>query len=229
MEGLVGIASALWLGVLTSVSPCPLATNVAAMSFVGRRLASPRAVLASGLLYTLGRALTYAVLGGLLVASLLNAPVVSSLLQKYMNKLVGPLLIVVGVFLLELVSLPRGRGGVAETLQGRVERAGVWGAGLLGVVFALTFCPVSAALFFGSLLPLAVKEQSSVLLPLVFGVGTAVPVLAFALLIAGGATSLGRVFDQVARVERRARQATGVLFVVIGVYFSLENVFRVWG
>ena len=229
MEGLVGIASALWLGVLTSVSPCPLATNVAAMSFVGRRLASPRAVLASGLLYTLGRALTYAVLGGLLVASLLNAPVVSSLLQKYMNKLVGPLLIVVGVFLLELVSLPRGRGGVAETLQGRVERAGVWGAGLLGVVFALTFCPVSAALFFGSLLPLAVKQQSSVLLPLVFGVGTAVPVLAFALLIAGGATSLGRVFDQVARVERRARQATGVLFVVIGVYFSLENVFRVWG
>ena len=166
MEGLVGIASALWLGVLTSVSPCPLATNVAAMSFVGRRLASPRAVLASGLLYTLGRALTYAVLGGLLVASLLNAPVVSSLLQKYMNKLVGPLLIVVGVFLLELVSLPRGRGGVAETLQGRVERAGVWGAGLLGVLFALTFCPVSAALFFGSLLPLAVKEQSSVLLPL---------------------------------------------------------------
>ena len=229
MEGLVGIASALWLGVLTSVSPCPLATNVAAMSFVGRRLASPRAVLASGLLYTLGRALTYAVLGGLLVASLLNAPVVSSLLQKYMNKLVGPLLIVVGVFLLELVSLPRGRGGVAETLQGRVERAGVWGAGLLGVVFALTFCPVSAALFFGSLLPLAVKQQSSVLLPLVYGVGTAVPVLAFALLIAGGATSLGRVFDQVARVERRARQATGVLFVVIGVYFSLENVFRVWG
>ena len=229
MEGLVGIASALWLGVLTSVSPCPLATNVAAMSFVGRRLASPRAVLASGLLYTLGRALTYAVLGGLLVASLLNAPVVSSLLQKYMNKLVGPLLIVVGVFLLELVSLPRGRGGVAETLQGRVERAGVWGAGLLGVLFALTFCPVSAALFFGSLLPLAVKQQSSVLLPLVYGVGTAVPVLAFALLIAGGATSLGRVFDQVARVERRARQATGVLFVVIGVYFSLENVFRVWG
>jgi cytochrome c biogenesis protein CcdA len=229
MEGLVGLASALWLGVLTSVSPCPLATNVAAMSFVGRRLASPRAVLASGLLYTLGRALTYAVLGGLLVASLLNAPVVSSLLQKYMNKLVGPLLIVVGVFLLELVGLPRGRGGVAEALQGRVERAGVWGAGLLGVVFALTFCPVSAALFFGSLLPLAVKEQSSVLLPLVFGVGTAVPVLAFALLIAGGATSLGRVFDQVARVERRARQATGVLFVVIGVYFSLENVFRVWG
>lgn len=96
-----------------------------------------------------------------------------------------------------------------------MERAGVWGAGLLGVVFALTFCPVSAALFFGSLLPLAVKERSGVVLPLVYRVGTAVPVLGFAILSA--------------RLERWARLATGILFVVIGVCFSLATVFRVWG
>jgi cytochrome c-type biogenesis protein len=220
--------SALWLGVLTSISPCPLATNVAAISFVGRRLGEPRKVLLGGALYTLGRMLAYLGLGSGLVAGLLNAPLVSFWLQKYMNRLLGPVLILVGMCLLGLLTMPAPGGSrIAERVQGRAARSGVWGAGLLGVLFALAFCPVSATLFFGSLIPLAVQADSSLLLPALYGVGTGLPVLVFAVVIGLGVGSVGRVFDRLAQVERWARRLTGVVFVGVGVYFCLAYVFRV--
>ena len=112
-------ASALWLGILTSISPCPLATNIAAISFVGRRVESPRQVIASGALYTLGRTATYVVLGAALVFSLLSAPHLSMFLQKYMNKLLGPVLIVVGMFLLDLLQVSWGGSGFDARLESR--------------------------------------------------------------------------------------------------------------
>ena len=162
---LLAVASAFWLGVLTSISPCPLATNIAAISFVGRRVDSPRQVCMAGLLYTLGRMLVYTTLGILLTRTLLSAPLLSHRLQKGMNLAIGPILILVGMILLELISFNMSGKGVSESLQKRVERMGVWGAGLLGVLFALSFCPTSAALFFGTLLTLAVKQQSGILIP----------------------------------------------------------------
>ncbi len=225
-ESLTVAATALWIGVMTSVSPCPLATNVAAISFVGRRVASPRHVLAGGLLYTAGRAVAYTALGTLLVASLVSAPVVSLALQKHMNRILGPLLILVGMVLLDLIPL-RMPGG--STAWGRkwAESGSVWGAGVLGLLFALSFCPVSAALFFGSLVPLAVKHESPLLLPALYGAGTAVPVLGFALATALGAKSLGAAFRRIAAVERWARLATGAIFVIVGIRYCLVHVFRV--
>lgn len=227
-ELLLLASSALWLGILTSVSPCPLATNVAAISFIGRRLESPRWVLASGLLYTAGRVLTYAVLGILLVSSVLSAPSVALVLQRYMNQVLGPVLILVGMLLLELISFGSFGAGLAARLQQRADRWGVLGALLLGVVFALSFCPVSATLFFGSLLTIAVKARSGILLPAVYGIGTGLPVLVFAILIAAGARSLAKVFDKVSLFERWARRVTGVVFLGIGIYYTLVYVFRVF-
>jgi len=155
----VGVVSALWLGILTSISPCPLATNIAAISYIGRRVGSPRQVLLSGMLYALGRSLAYLALGMLLVASVLSIPQLSLFLQKYMNKLLGPILIVVAMFLLGLIQLNITGPGVSDTMQKRVDALGMWGALVLGILFALTFCPVSAALFFGSLIPLSVKVR----------------------------------------------------------------------
>ena len=226
-ELLLLAASALWLGILTSVSPCPLATNVAAITFIGRRLESPRWVLASGLLYTAGRVLTYTVLGILLVSSVLSAPSVALVLQKYMNQVLGPVLILIGMLLLEIISFGSFGAGLAGRLQQRADRWGVLGALLLGVVFALSFCPVSAALFFGSLLTIAVKARSGILLPAVYGIGTGLPVLAFAILIAAGARSLAKAFDKITAVERWARRVTGVVFLGIGIYYTLAYVFRV--
>lgn len=222
-----GIVSAAWLGILTAISPCPLATNVAAISFIGRRVGSPRAVLATGLLYALGRSLVYVVLGALLVSSLLSAPVVSNLLMKYMNKLLGPMLILVGMVLVGLIQFNPAGSRLGEKVGGRVETWGVWSGLALGMVFALSFCPASAALFFGSLVPLAVKSQSPVLLPTVYGAGTALPVLVFAILIVAGTRAVGQAFNRITQFERWARRVTGVIFIGIGVYFSLTYVFQV--
>jgi cytochrome c-type biogenesis protein len=219
---LVAVASAFWLGVLTSISPCPLATNIAAISFIGRRVGSPRRVFFSGLLYALGRTLAYLALGVLLVASVLSVPELSMFLQRYMNKLLGPLLIVVAMFLLDLLSFSLPGTGMSKSMQKRIDALGLWGALPLGMLFALTFCPVSAALYFGSLIPLSVKSQSSVVLPSVYGVGTAVPVLGFAVLISLGAGSLGRAFNAMMRFEAWARWATGVVFLGVGIYYSLK-------
>jgi len=228
MSGLALAAlSALWFGILTSVSPCPLATNITAISFVGRRTGSPRGVLLSGLLYTIGRALVYTAIGVLLVMSLLSAPTVSLTLQTWMNKLLGPILILVGMVMLGLLRISfRGRG-MSQRLQQRVERWGLMGALGLGALFALSFCPVSATLFFGSLLPLAVKHGSGVLLPFIYGIGTAIPVVIFAIVLAFGARWLGKLFERVTQVERWMRTVTGVVFIGVGIYMSLVHVYRV--
>jgi cytochrome c-type biogenesis protein len=219
--------SALWFGILTSISPCPLATNITAISFVGRRTGSTSGVLLSGLLYTLGRALVYTAIGVLLVSSLLSAPTVSLTLQTWMNKLLGPILILVGMVMLGLLRFTlRGRG-MSDGLQRRVERWGLLGALALGCLFALSFCPVSATLFFGSLLPLAVKHESGVLLPFVYGIGTALPVVVFAVILAFGARWLGKAFERVTQIERWMRWATGIIFIGVGIYMSLVYVYRI--
>jgi cytochrome c-type biogenesis protein len=221
-------ASALWFGILTSISPCPLATNITAMSFVSRRVGSPKRVLLAGILYTFGRSLTYMMVGALLVWSLLSAPRVSLVLQRTMNKALGPILIVVGVLLLGVLPIRLPSSGLAQRIGQRIAKWGPLGALLLGALFALTFCPVSAALFFGSLLPLAIEQHSPLLLPALYGVGTGIPVLGFALVIALGGQSLGRAFGKLSQIERWARWLTGGVFIGVGIYLTLLHVFRLW-
>jgi cytochrome c-type biogenesis protein len=221
-------ASSLWFGILTSISPCPLATNITAMSFVSRRVGSPKRVLLAGILYTFGRSLTYMMVGALLVWSLLSAPRVSLVLQRTMNKALGPILIVVGVLLLGVLPIRLPSSGLAQRMGQRIAKWGPLGALLLGALFALTFCPVSAALFFGSLLPLAIEQHSPLLLPALYGVGTGIPVLGFALVIALGGRSLGRAFGKLSQIERWARWLTGGVFIGVGIYLTLLHVFQLW-
>lgn len=226
MENLLTIGSALWLGILTSISPCPLATNIVAISYIGKRVDNPRYVLLSGSLYTAGRMFAYLLLGILLVASVLSIPEISRFLQKYMNQILGPVLILAGMFLLELIQFPTTGLGVGEKMQKRVDQSGTWGALLLGFVFALSFCPVSAALFFGSLIPLAVKNSSIVVLPSVYGIGTGLPVIVFAILIAMGTHYVGKLFERLTAIEFWARRVTGVIFVLVGIYYCLTYIFK---
>ena len=189
------LLSAFWLGILTSISPCPLATNIAAISYISRNVTDRRYVFMSGLFYTIGRTLAYLVLGIILVASLLSISELSSVLQKYMNRLLGPILIIAGLFLVEFIKFTPSGSGLSDKMQKRVERWGIWGALLLGILFALSFCPVSAALFFGSLIPLALKHNSGFVFPSIYGIGTGLPVFVFAILIALGSKSIGVTFQ----------------------------------
>jgi len=221
--GWLAVGSALWLGILTSISPCPLSTNIAAVSYVGRRVDSGRAVILSGVLYTGGRSLAYLVLGAASVWSLMSMVSVSTFLQGTFSRLLGPILIVLGLVLLGIFEFRVPSVGVSDGLQARVDRAGVWGAGILGLVFALAFCPVSAGLFFGGLVPLAVERSSPLLLPVVYGIGTALPVIIFAALLAAGARRLGAALDRVQVFERWARRVTALVFIGVGVYETLRS------
>lgn len=223
---LVAAGTAFWLGVLTSVSPCPLASNIAAISYIGKGVAQPKRVFAAGLLYTLGRVLTYALLGWLVVASLASVAGLSNGLQRVMNQLLGPVLILAGMFLLELIRWSKATPNVTAGLQQRVGDWGLSGAVVLGALFALSFCPVSAALFFGSLIPLATTRGSSLVMPSLYGVGTGLPVLAFAAVIGFGAQALGRHFQRITRLEVWARRLTGIIFIAVGVYYSLNYIFE---
>ena len=221
------VLTAVWLGILTSISPCPLATNVAAMSFIGKDLGSPRRVLLTGFLYTAGRSLAYAVLAALLVASVFAIPDLSFWLSTYMNIALGPVLLVVGVVLLGVLPFQFATSCVSDKSSQSLGRSGPWGAGLLGILFALSFCPVSAALFFGSLLPLAAKNQSLILLPSAYGAGTGVPVFVFAVLIALGAQGVSKVFKKLVQFEKWARRITGAVFIIVGIRYCLLYIFEV--
>lgn len=225
-ELVLGAASALWLGILTSISPCPLATNIAAISYIGRHVGSSRQVFLTGLLYMVGRTLAYLGLAILLIASVLSVPQISTFVDDYMRLLLGPILIIVGMFLLGLLRPSFGGSGMSEGMQNRVDALGIWGAPLLGMVFALSFCPTSAALFFGTLIPLSLRAESRVALPCLYGVGTALPVLAFALLLALSAQSVGKAFNVLSRIEWWARVLTGSIFILVGVCFCLKSIFE---
>jgi cytochrome c-type biogenesis protein len=225
----VAAATALWLGILTSISPCPLATNVAAVSYVGRSVATPWKVLFSGLLYTAGRMVVYAGLGVILVGSLLSAPKVSLFLQTSMNEILGPILIVVGMILIELIRINVPGFGAGKRLGRWVDALGPGGAFLLGAAFALSFCPVSAALFFGSLIPIAVASRSDLIVPCAYGAATGAPVLVLAALIAAGAKRIDPIFSRIVRYEAWMRRATGIVFILVGIYYCLVYIFRVFG
>lgn len=216
---MAALLTALWLGLLTSISPCPLATNIAAVSFISKRIVHPRAVLFSGLAYTLGRTLAYTVLGVIIVKSLLSVPAVANFLQHYMNLALGPILIVVGIFLLDIFKFSMGSLSLSQDHQDKLAGSGLAGACALGIIFALAFCPLSAALFFGSLIPLAMNSPFGLTLPVIFGVGTAIPVIVFAAAIAAGVTTLSHWFRKLTTFERYARKVTGIVFILAGIYY----------
>jgi cytochrome c biogenesis protein CcdA len=242
------VVAALYLGVLTSISPCPLATNIAAISYIGRKVENSRLVVNAGLLYTLGRCLLYLALAVLLTTTALSIPAVSLFLQKYMHLVLGPIFLLLGMFLVGLISVTSGGTMMSEGMQKRVDAMGIWGALLLGVLFAVSFCPTSAAWFFGLLalvmgseagaitgvlervgiaLPEASLPGGAFVLPLIYGIGTALPVLVVAFLLAYSAQSVGKMYNALAKVEWWARMITGWVFVVVGVYFSLKHVFEI--
>lgn len=228
MNGIIlALATSVWLGILTSISPCPLATNIAAISYIGKRAEHRRFVLLSGLLYAAGRVLTYVVVAFIIVSSLLTAPSVSNFLQVHIGKMLGPLLIIAGMFLLEWLNVNFKGLGLSKRLQNRVDRYGIISALPLGAVFALSFCPVSAAIFFGSLIPLSLEQNSKLIIPILYGVGTAIPVVIFAFITSFAAHLVGEMFHMITKIEIWMRRITGVIFILVGIYLSLIYIFEI--
>src|SRR4030043_372624 len=219
--------TALWLGILTSISPCPLASNIAAVSYISHRIAHKNFVFFSGILYSIGRSFTYIILGFLIVKAMVDIPLLSDFLQRYMNKILGVILILVGMVLLDLFRINLPSLPFSENFTKKITKRGIFGAMLLGILFALAFCPVSAALFFGGLIPLSIKAESVITLPLIYGIGTGLPVLVFSTLFALGTEYINKVYSRVAKLENYTKRITGIIFILIGIYYSLTYIFEI--
>lgn len=176
----------------------------------------------------LGRMVLYAALGWVIVHSVLSVPQIAQFLQKYTGKALGPILILTGLVLLEIIPLRLPGLSLLQKHHNRIAESGAPGAFLLGFIFALAFCPISAALFFGSLIPLAISSKSGIILPFIYGLGTGLPVLVFAVGIALGVTSLGHWFNKITRVELYTRKITGVIFIIVGIYYTGIYIFRLF-
>lgn len=218
---IIAIFTALWLGILTAISPCPLATNIAAISFISKNIECPYKTVFAGLLYVLGRIITYVFLGFIVVGGLLAVPSIANFLQHSINKFIGPILIIVGLILLNVIRLNFSAKVNHERFKEFVETSNFLGSLLLGIIFALSFCPVSAALFFGSLISIAIEYHSRLIIPAMYGIGTGLPVVIFAIVIAFSMNKLGEIYNSVVKFETWFRKITGVIFIVAGIYFTI--------
>jgi cytochrome c-type biogenesis protein len=211
---------AFLLGVLTSISPCPLATNIAAIAYIARDVKNPRQTPLTGLAYTLGRIVAYSVLGvGILVIGM-NVIDLSLLFQGIHGKILGIIMIISGLFMIGLLhlNLTLGGGGFMGRVSRKAVNFGAIGAFLIGLLFALTFCPYSAVLFFGALIPLGLASDSGLILPAIYGLGTGIPVLIFSLLFFLGVQELNKHVQNVYKLERILRQVIGLIFVALGLF-----------
>jgi len=218
--GSIPAISAFLIGILVSVSPCPLATNVTAIAYISRRAAERKYAVTAATLYTLGRMFSYSVIGILIILVGLGIAGISSFLQGIGEQWLGPLLILVGLLLLLTDKLRFGRGSSRiQSLGGKVADWGIIGGFFLGVLFALAFCPFSAILFFGVLIPLSLKAHAGALLPPVFAIGTGLPVLILGILLSFGVSRVSSWVNAINRIQPALRIAVSIIFMGVGIYY----------
>ena len=214
------VVAAFSLGLLTAISPCPLATNIAAIAYISNRVTERKYAVSTSALYTLGRMLAYSIIGILIIKVGLDIPGLASALQNTGDKLIGPILITVGLILLNIHRLRFGSGNAKlSSLGERVSRWGMVGGFLLGILFALAFCPYSAVLYFGVLIPLALKSSGGLALPAIFAIGTGLPVLVFGIALSFGVTRVSSWFDRLTRAQTTIRIVTSWILIGIGIYY----------
>lgn len=210
--------TAMALGLMTAISPCPLATNISAIGFISRDIENRKRVFINGLVYTLGRAISYTALAVLLFfgASKMN---ISMLFQGWGEKLLGPLLIVIGLFMLDVLKVKfPGFSGLTDKI-GKNSKGSYWSTLLLGMVFALAFCPYSGVLYFAMLIPITVVSASGLYLPVIFAIATGLPVILFAWLLAYAVGNVGKLYKHIKTFELWFRRIVAVLFILVGIYY----------
>ena len=217
----LALVAAFFIGLMTAVSPCPLATNVTAMAYISKRLSNTKQTLLSGLAYALGRSATYVVLAVTIVYLGLGMEGIGRFLQSYGTIIIGPMLILIGLVLVGILTLPiTAKSRRLERVKERLADKGILGSFLLGALLAMAFCPFSGVLYFGMLIPLALATNDAVMIPLVFGIATGLPVIIAALLLVKGTKTLGRAMKKTSLFEKWFRRAAGTVFILVGLYYT---------
>lgn len=223
----VPVVTAFLLGLLTAISPCPLATNIAAIGYIGRDITDRNRIFRDGLLYALGRIAAYTLLGAVLIAILREGASMFALqkaISRYGEMLLAPALVLIGLFMLfgHKLNLPQfGFSGGGE----KIKKRGGWGALLLGVLFAMAFCPTSGIFYFGMLIPMSAAETGGYLLPAVFALATALPVVAVAWMLAYSVAGLGRFYSRMQAFQKWFNRIVALLFIATGIYYGVVYYF----
>jgi len=213
------LLSAFILGLMTAISPCPLATNITATAFISKNITSKRKVFLSGVLYSLGRAFSYTTIGLILFFGA-NKFHIARFFSQNGEKYLGPLLIVIGLILLNVIKLNfLNKSNFTEKLSEKFQGKGLLGSFLIGAIFALAFCPYSGALYFGMLIPMTISSVDGLFLPIVFAIGTGLPVIIFTYLLAFSAGKIGIFHRKISKVEKVMRLVAGVIFIITGIYY----------
>jgi cytochrome c-type biogenesis protein len=213
--------TAFLLGLLTALSPCPLATNIAAIGFIGKDIEDRKRIFRNGLLYTLGRILSYTLLGVILILVLKEGASmfgIQKTIGTWGELLLGPLLLVIGLFMLlgDRINLPQfGFKGNAEGLA----KKGGWDALLIGILFAMAFCPTSGVFYFGMLIPMSATATAGYLLPVIFAIATSIPVLAVAWILAFSVQKMGNFYGKMQKIQKWMKHIVGILFLLVGIYY----------
>jgi cytochrome c-type biogenesis protein len=212
------LLTAFLLGLMTAISPCPLATNITALAYISKDVENRRTVFLNGLYYTLGRTLTYTLLGAIIFfgASKFH---VSRAVQSSGEKWIGPLMIVIGILMLGIITIPGSSGSLVQRFADKVKMGSGWGALLLGMLFALAFCPYSGVLYFGMLMPMVLSQSSGLMLLPDFAIATGLPVILLAYLLAFSIGGIGKFYHKLKNFEAWFRRIVAVLFILTGSYF----------
>lgn len=216
----IPILTAFLLGVLTSISPCPLATNITAIAYISKEIKTAKHTLLNGLFYTLGRGASYTILATLIYFGLSSFQI-SSIFHGWDDKILGPVLIIIGMIMFGAIKINLGKGGEqAEKIKLWLSQKGFIGSFLLGMLFALAFCPYSGVLFFGALIPLVLKSTESLILPPIFAFGIGLPVILFSFIIAFAVQKLGQIFQIMQKIEKVMRYSVATIFLLAGAYYT---------
>ncbi len=212
------LLTAFLLGLMTAISPCPLATNITALAYISKDVENKRTVFLNGIYYTLGRAITYTVLGAIIFFGASKFQI-SRAVQANGEKWIGPLLIVIGILMLGVIKMPGSSGTILQRFADKVKIGSSWGALFLGMIFALAFCPYSGVLYFGMLMPLVLSQPAGLLLLPDFAIATGLPVIMLSYLLAFSIGGIGKFYNKIKIFEVWFRRIVAVLFILTGFYF----------
>ena len=219
----IPIITAFLLGILTAISPCPLATNITAIGFISKDIESKHRIFVNGLFYTLGRVITYTVLGFILIPILREGASmygVQKFISKYGSMIISPSLILIGLFMLDIIKIKMPSLNIGGE---KIKSKTGWGALLLGILFALAFCPTSGVFYFGMLIPLSASASGGYLLPVVYAIATGLPVIIVAWILAYSVSGLGKFYNRIQVFEKWFRRVVAIIFILVGIYYAIIN------
>ena len=224
----VPVIAAFFIGLMTAFSPCPLATNITAIAYASKKIGHKKETIKVGVYYTLGRAITYVLIASLIIFIGVNTQSISLFLESYGDKVLGPLLLVIGLVMLELIKFKSFTGGKRlNKLKEQLANKGHLGSFFLGVIFALAFCPFSAVLYFGMLIPLALSVGDAIIIPSVFALATGLPVIMLSFILNQSVAKLGRIMKRIEVFDKWTRRVVGLTFIIVGLFYTISYTFGV--